>query len=149
MKQRFILFRRAGVFYCEETATGKQTSLRTKDEGEAITLLNTKNEATRQPAMNLQIAQVYLQHADPTLAQRTWQNVMDAMLPLKTGPTQARWASATRSMALAAAASLALDAGLLRRSFFLATFVGGAFVPKTSTVSPRFLRCASLYFNVH
>jgi|GEM_PF-2563815 hypothetical protein len=67
MKQRFILFRRAGVFYCEETATGKQTSLRTKDEGEAITLLNTKNEATRQPAMNLQIAQVYLQHADATL----------------------------------------------------------------------------------
>jgi hypothetical protein len=68
MKQRFILFRRAGVFYYEETATGKQTSLRTKDESEAITLLNTKNEATRQPAMNLQIAQVYLRHADPTLA---------------------------------------------------------------------------------
>jgi hypothetical protein len=58
------------------TATGKQTSLRTKDEGEAITLLNTKNEATWQPAMNLQIAQAYLQHADPTLAQRTWQDVM-------------------------------------------------------------------------
>jgi hypothetical protein len=67
MKQRFILFRRAGVFYAEEMATGKQTSLRTKDQAEAITLLNTKNEATRQPAMNLQIAQVYLQHADPTL----------------------------------------------------------------------------------
>src|SRR5665213_1719828 len=99
MKSRFILFRRAGVFYCEETATGKQTSLRTKDEGEAITLLNTKNEATRQPAMNLQIAQVYLQHADPTLAQRTWQDVMDAMLPLKNGPTQARWASAMRDWA--------------------------------------------------
>ena len=68
MKSRFILFRRAGVFYAEETATGKQTSLRTKDEAEAITLLNTKNEATRQPAMNLQIAQVYLQHADPLRA---------------------------------------------------------------------------------
>ena len=91
MKSRFILFRRAGVFYAEETATGKQTSLRTKDEGEALTLLNTKNEATRQPAMNLQIAQVYLQHADATMAQRTWQDVMDAMFPLKTGPTQARW----------------------------------------------------------
>jgi len=70
MKSRFILFRRAGVFYAEETATGRQTSLRTKDEGEAITLLNTKNEATRQPAMNLQIAQVYLQHT-PT---RQWRN---------------------------------------------------------------------------
>ena len=99
MKQRFILFRRAGVFYCEDTATGKQTSLRTKVEGEAIILLNTKNEATRQPAMNLQIAQVYLQHADASLAQRIWQDVMDAMFPLKTGPTQARWQAAMRDQA--------------------------------------------------
>jgi integrase len=90
------MFRRGSVFYAEETATGKQTSLRTEDETEALTLLNTKNEATRQPAMNLQIAQVYLQHADATLAQRTWQDVMDAMFPLKTGPTQARWQAAMR-----------------------------------------------------
>jgi len=27
MKTRFNLFRRAGVFYTEDTATGKQTSL--------------------------------------------------------------------------------------------------------------------------
>jgi hypothetical protein len=32
MKQRFIMFRRAGVFYYENTTTGKQISLRTKDE---------------------------------------------------------------------------------------------------------------------
>jgi integrase len=93
------MFRRGSVFYAEETATGKQTSLRTKDEAEAVTLLNTKNEATRQPAMNLQIAQVYLQHADPTMAQRTWQNVMDAMFLLKTGPTQARWQAAMKDKA--------------------------------------------------
>ena len=48
MKQRFILFRRAGVFYYEDTTTGKQLSLRTKDEAEAITLLNAKNESFRQ-----------------------------------------------------------------------------------------------------
>ncbi len=65
----------------EETATGKQTSLRTKDEAETLTLLNTKNEATRQPAMNLQIAHVYLQRVDPTLAQRTWQDVIAGGLP--------------------------------------------------------------------
>ena len=68
MKSRFILFRRAGVFYAEETATGRLTSLRTKDEGEAITLMNTKNEAIRQPTMNLQIAQGYLHRAAPALA---------------------------------------------------------------------------------
>jgi len=31
MKSRFILFKRAGVFYSEDTTTGKQHSLRTKD----------------------------------------------------------------------------------------------------------------------
>ena len=39
MKTRFNLFRRAGVFYTEDTATGKQTSLRTRDETEAKSLL--------------------------------------------------------------------------------------------------------------
>lgn len=39
MKQRFILFRRSGVFYYEDTTTGKQLSLRTKDEAEAKILL--------------------------------------------------------------------------------------------------------------
>jgi hypothetical protein len=91
MKSRFILFRRAGVFYCEDTTTRKQTSLRTKDENEALSFLRTKNEAVRQPAMNLQMAQVYLQHSDSEMAQRTWQSVMDTMAPLKIGPTQSRW----------------------------------------------------------
>jgi len=99
MKPRFILFRRAGMFYCEDSTTGKQTSLRTKDESEAKTLINTRNEAVRNPAMNLQIAQVYLQHADGELAQRNWQNVMDAMLPLKVGPTQARFKTAMKDPA--------------------------------------------------
>ena len=99
MKQRFILFRRAGVFYCEDTTTRKQTSLRTKDQAEAMTLVNTKNEATRQPAMNLQIAQVYLQHGDPALAARTWQHVMEQIVSLKTGPTQERWKHAAADKA--------------------------------------------------
>ena len=56
MKQRFILFRRAGVFYYEDTTTGKQLSLRTKNEAEASTLLHAKNESHRQPVLNRQIA---------------------------------------------------------------------------------------------
>jgi len=38
MKSRFILFKRAGVYYSEDTTTGKQHSLRTKDEAEALAL---------------------------------------------------------------------------------------------------------------
>ena len=67
MKQQFNLFQRAGIFYCEDTRTGKQTSLRTRDRADAERLLHIKNEAAHQPAMNLQIAQVYLQHGDPAL----------------------------------------------------------------------------------
>jgi integrase len=91
MNQHYILFRRAGVFYCEDTITGKQLSLRTKDEAEARTLLHTKNEAHRQPVMNLQIARVYLRHSDPLVASRTWQTVLDEIIKTKTGENQIRW----------------------------------------------------------
>jgi integrase len=100
MKNQFILFQRSGVYYCENTASGKQSSLRTRDKDEALRLLNARNEAVRQPAMNLQIAQVYLQHGDPSLTARTWQNVMDQMAGTKSGPTLVRWQTAMRDAAL-------------------------------------------------
>jgi len=53
MKTRFIMFNRAGVYYSEDTTTGKQHSLRTKNEAEALALLHSKNEAHRQPAVIL------------------------------------------------------------------------------------------------
>lgn len=71
------MFRRAGVFYCEDTTTGKQLSLRTKDEGEAKTLLHAKNESFRQPILNLQIARTYMAASDPLASKRTWQSPMD------------------------------------------------------------------------
>ena len=77
MRQRFILFKRGEVFYGEDTTTGKQSSLHTRDRAEAGRLLNTKNEAERQPAINLQIARAYLAASDPQIAARTWQHVMD------------------------------------------------------------------------
>jgi hypothetical protein len=73
MKQRYLLFRRGGVFYSEDTTTRKQISLKTKDEGEAQTLLHAKNESVRQHVLNLQIARTYLTATDPEIAARTWQ----------------------------------------------------------------------------
>ena len=99
MKNRFILFQRSGVYYCEDTTTGKQMSLRTRDEADALRLLNAKNEALHQPAMNLQIAQVYLQHGDPALANRTWQSVMEQIVSTKSGSTLTRWQWAIRDKA--------------------------------------------------
>jgi integrase len=99
MKSRFILFRRAGVFYSEDTTTRKQTSLRTKDEAEALTLLHTKNEAHRQPTLNLHIARAYLTAADPAVAQRTWQAVMEQMQTHGKDATKTRCARAMQSKA--------------------------------------------------
>ena len=53
MNQQFTLFRRAGVFYCEDRTTRKQTSLRTRDQAEALTLLHAKNESVREMEMYL------------------------------------------------------------------------------------------------
>jgi len=39
-----------------------------------------KNEAAQQPSFNAQIARTYLAAADPTLARRTWKEVMDAFI---------------------------------------------------------------------
>jgi integrase len=90
MKSRFNLFNRNGVFYSVDTETGKQHSLRTKDEAEALTLLHSKNEAHRQPVLNLQIARTYLSATDPEASKRTWQAPMDEMGKTKTGPTRIR-----------------------------------------------------------
>ena len=92
MKTRFILFKRAGVYYSEDTFTRKQHSLRTKDEAEALTLLHSKNAAHRQPVLNQQIARAYLTDTDPEVAKRTWQVPMIEMTKTKTktGLTRAR-----------------------------------------------------------
>jgi integrase len=99
MKSRFILFRRAGVFYSEDTTTRKQHSLRTKDEAEALTLLHSKNEAHRQPVLNLHIARTYLTATDPEVAKRTWQTAMDELTKTKTGNTHHRHVTAMKDKA--------------------------------------------------
>jgi integrase len=99
MKARFILFRRAGVYYCEDTTTRKQTSLKTKDESEAVTILNARNESFRQPRLNVQIARAYLTASDPAMSNRTWQVVMDQMSTHGKPNTQIRCARAMQSKA--------------------------------------------------
>ncbi len=99
MKQRYILFRRSGVFYCEDTTTRKQTSLRTRNATEANTLLHARNESFRQPVLNLQIARTYLTACDPALGTRTWQHVMEQIIASKTGNTRERWEFAIRDKA--------------------------------------------------
>jgi hypothetical protein len=80
MKQRYRLIRcseRGAKFYCVDTFTGKRASLATPNGDEATQIVLAKNQALRQPALNLQIAKAYLAGSDSGVATRTWQQTMD------------------------------------------------------------------------
>jgi len=100
MKERYRLFlRRKSVYYAFDNTTKTFESLKTKDKTEAKRLLNALNDATRQPALNLGLARVYLRHTDPMVSKRTWQNVFDEIISLKSGSTQSRWQTAAKDEA--------------------------------------------------
>ena len=97
MTDRFRIFRRAsGVWYLENNETKHQESLRTRDATEAKRLLQARNEAHRFPAINLQIARAYVAAADPKMAARTWQEVIDVIISQKQSETQRRWSVASK-----------------------------------------------------
>src|SRR6266699_1853815 len=102
MKRRFILYRRrrGGMFYVEDTVARKQESLGTRERGEALAMVNARNEAVRQPHLNLQIAKAYLAGTDSAASTRTWQHAVDALIETKHGPTKDRWRRAAKESAL-------------------------------------------------
>src|ERR1035437_23240 len=101
MKKAFRLFPRNGVYYSEDTETGKQKSLKTCDRGEGERLINAMNEAAKNPAfLNLQIGRIYIAAADPKSATRTWKDVYKAVLLTVQGPTLERWEKVEKDQAL-------------------------------------------------
>ena len=102
------MFLRGIVYWIQDNETGKQETLRTKNRSEAERLFNAKNEAHRQPVINLHIARAYLMVGDPLAAQRTWQMVMEEIVKLKEGETQRRWQVAIKDKALAGVSKLPL-----------------------------------------
>lgn len=72
---RYRIFRRGKIWYLEHDATGKQTSLHTRDKQEAQRILNAQYEAHQNPSANLQIARIYMNVADEKYAKRTWDDV--------------------------------------------------------------------------
>jgi len=81
---------RGGKYYCVDTRTGKRTSLCTGSEEEALQLIEAKNQAERQPVLNLQIAKAYLAAADSNYIRRTWREVMVEFVKTKTGSNRTR-----------------------------------------------------------
>ena len=65
MKNRFRLISRGsrgGALYCVDGSNGKRTSLGACSRDEAEQIVLAKNQALRQPALNLQIARAYRRH---------------------------------------------------------------------------------------
>jgi len=102
MKNRFRLLYRGerGTFFCFDKLTGKRTSLHTKDRDAAEQVVLAKNQALRQPVLNLQIAKAYLSGTDSGVATRTWQGALDALIETKHGSTKERWIRAAKDKAL-------------------------------------------------
>ncbi|MEI8288756.1 MAG: tyrosine-type recombinase/integrase [Verrucomicrobiota bacterium] len=97
MKTKYTLFRRNGIYYSQDSATGQQKSLRTRDETDALKLLNARNEAHRQPVLNLHLARAYLTASDPAFVERTWQTVMEQLQSRGKDSSRARYASVFKS----------------------------------------------------
>jgi hypothetical protein len=79
------------MFYCVDTKTGKRTSLHTSDKDEALQIILAKNQAQRQPVLNLQIAKAYLAGTDSGVSTRTWQDAMEILIDNKHGSNQEHW----------------------------------------------------------
>ena len=99
MNTKYTLFRRNGIYYSQDSASGQQKSLRTRDEAEALQLINARNEAHRQPVLNLQLARAYLTASDPAFVERTWQSVMAQLQARGKDASRLRYASVFKSSA--------------------------------------------------
>ena len=76
MKTKDTLFRRGGIYYSQDSASGQQKCLRTRDEAEALKLISARNEAHPQPVLNLHLARAYMTASDPAFVERPRQIVM-------------------------------------------------------------------------
>lgn len=103
VKTRYRLIRRGsrgGAFYCVDSETGKRSSLGAVTEDEARQIVEAKNQARRQPQLNLHIARAYLVGTDSGIATRTWQDALNTIIESKLGSTQRRWRCAAKEKAL-------------------------------------------------
>ena len=105
MNTKFGLIQRPwGVYYLKNNSTGEQTSLKTHDRSKAERLLQAHNESESQPHLNVALARVYMNGADPKLITRTWQEVMEhiveteePMKPAGAGRSPSRTTTSTAS----------------------------------------------------
>jgi hypothetical protein len=79
-----------GNFYCVDSKTGKRTSLGKANKEEARQIVDAKNQAERQPMLNLQLAKAYLAGTDAEMPKRTWQHALEVVTETKRGANKER-----------------------------------------------------------
>jgi MarR-like DNA-binding transcriptional regulator SgrR of sgrS sRNA len=89
------------MYYCVDKTTGKRTSLQTTNADEARQIVEAKNQAERQPVLNLQIAKAYIAGTDSGITSRTWQQAIDSLTNTKQGANKERWLRVVKDRALA------------------------------------------------
>jgi hypothetical protein len=99
MKQRFYLYRRGKTFYLQDSKTGKQQSLETRDRNKALRLLEIKRQASMDHSFNQIMLKTCLATRDPLLSKRTWQAVMDQIQTHGKDSSKRRYARAMRTKA--------------------------------------------------
>jgi hypothetical protein len=87
---RYRIFRRGRTWYLENAATGKQTSLHTRDRREALRVLHAKHEAQENPSINVQIARAYLHVADAGYTMRKRSDVFRHIIEGYEGGSESR-----------------------------------------------------------
>jgi hypothetical protein len=76
-----------------DTQFGQSKNPRSDRGGKTV---NAMNETERVPSISLSLARVYLNAADPKLATRTWQDVMQDIVAKNKDETRRRWNTAIK-----------------------------------------------------
>jgi hypothetical protein len=87
-----ILLRRHGNREAHQPRQGQQ---RCRQQ-----IVAAKNQAQRQPLLNLQIAKAYLAETDSGVATRTWHHALEALTNGKQGANRERWLRVAKEKAL-------------------------------------------------
>ena len=101
MKKAYRMFKRKNRpnYYIQNNSTREQRCLGTSDKQEAQRILDVENQAQQTPALNLQLGKVYIAHADPKMATRTWQEAMNELSSHGIETSQKRYARELNSTA--------------------------------------------------
>lgn len=93
MKRTYSIYKRnnrGGYYYLFNSKLNKHESLHTTDRKEAQKILDVRNQERQGTSLNLQLGKAYFKNANPEMAKRTWQHVINIVTSLGKESSQKR-----------------------------------------------------------